>query len=651
MSSDLIKIKDKYGEKMMHLCRELFPTILETEGLLFTLLSLHFNYSKFLYEDIDKHSLKDNFKDYIYGLLESKEDLVFVDKTPVQLLNEVGYDLYECKTEEDVQKFIGYYKTNERLCTFRGGRLFKCHVFFAVKKNALNINREDYLIPLRQDAYGTSVISIQFTRGNVNTLSIKNRYNHTVHDPDATYSNNLENIIPGLTKSFEREYNLNINQSENFELQLPGYVRASNGKYYKYNYEINNVYYCADNIIIDNFNVINHYSEKEKYIIMDYFIVDLVNKKISLYDKKINDSFINDLDNIKKIEILKVKSTGNRILNITFNDLTKAIIEIDNCNRMVSYTNENITMIGDNFLANNIYMDKIELFNVTSIGNYFMSCNTMLSEIDISNVSMIGVNFLFLNRLLTSLDVPSLIEVKDNFLYENRILNNINAFKLARVGNNFLYNNLELRTITLNSLISVGDYFLNENRILNEINCSNLVNVGNYFLQYNMELEYVSLENLVKVGRRFICANKIIKYLNLPKLMIVKDSFLYCNRELRFLVLNNLQVVGDNFLYSNKVLEDVCLFELRYVGCKFLYNNNSLLRLELLSLMSVGGYFLYNNKCLIELYAPNLAMVGNCFLSQNNVLKIIEMFSLNDYGNNFLNNSLDIKKRVLNLSS
>ena len=39
MNYDLKQIKDKYGEKMMHLCRELFPTLLETEGLLFKLLS------------------------------------------------------------------------------------------------------------------------------------------------------------------------------------------------------------------------------------------------------------------------------------------------------------------------------------------------------------------------------------------------------------------------------------------------------------------------------------------------------------------------------------------------------------------------------------------------------------------------------------
>ena len=65
MGSDLIKIKDKYGEKMMQLCRKLFSTILEEEGKLFELLSSHFVYSKYLYEDIVKNSLEDSFKNYI----------------------------------------------------------------------------------------------------------------------------------------------------------------------------------------------------------------------------------------------------------------------------------------------------------------------------------------------------------------------------------------------------------------------------------------------------------------------------------------------------------------------------------------------------------------------------------------------------------
>jgi len=153
--------------------------------------------------------------------------------------------------------------------------------FFAVKENVDQIKREDFVKPSRQDEYGTSVISIQFTKTSTHTLSIKNRYNHTVNNPDATFSNNLDNIIPGLTDSFARAGYVQTYVKPCFE--LPNYVLAADGKYYKYNIEINNIYYCPNNVIIDNFEV--HEYNKDSFIVFDYFILDLKEKKILLYDK------------------------------------------------------------------------------------------------------------------------------------------------------------------------------------------------------------------------------------------------------------------------------------------------------------------------------------------------------------------------------
>ena len=151
----------------------------------------------------------------------------------------------------------------------------------AVKKNVDEIKREDFKNPKRQDDYGTSVISIQFSRGASNTLSIKNRYNHTVENPDATFSNNLDNIILGLTDSFEQEYGYNLSHNRS-GFEIPGYVNVK-GKYYKYNYELDNIYYCPNNLIIDNFEVIRDYQQMERYIVFDYAIIDLQEKKVLLH--------------------------------------------------------------------------------------------------------------------------------------------------------------------------------------------------------------------------------------------------------------------------------------------------------------------------------------------------------------------------------
>ena len=67
MVEDLKIIKKHYGEKMAHLCRELFPTLLEEPGYLSKLMLDTFDPSRFLYEDIMEHNLKEQFKNFIYG--------------------------------------------------------------------------------------------------------------------------------------------------------------------------------------------------------------------------------------------------------------------------------------------------------------------------------------------------------------------------------------------------------------------------------------------------------------------------------------------------------------------------------------------------------------------------------------------------------
>ena len=160
---DLKLIKKHYGENMMHLCRELFPTLLETPGLLFEIMTKKFAYSKLIYDDLVEQ--EDIFKTIIFN--EADKHYCFKDdikehKTPKELLEEAGYDFYECHTEEDIQSFKKYYKKGEKLCTFRGDRLKRCHVFWAVKKNVDEIKRENFKNPERQDEYGTSVMSIKF---------------------------------------------------------------------------------------------------------------------------------------------------------------------------------------------------------------------------------------------------------------------------------------------------------------------------------------------------------------------------------------------------------------------------------------------------------------------------------------------------------
>ena len=512
MIDDLKIIKKKYGEKMSHLCRELFPTILEKEGLLSKLLMENFAESHFLYEDIKENDLIYIFKNFIYMQYDENNQLKNDNsdekiKTPQELLNEVGYDLYECLTEEDIQQFKKYYAKGEELCTFNDRRLNSCRVFFAVKKDVDNIKREDFKNPKRQDLYGTSVISIQFMRDGTNHLSIKNRYNHRVVNPDATFSNNLDNIVAGLTKSFEKTYDIIQNSpSNNFE--IPNYVRANDGKYYKYNYEIGNIYYCPNNIIIDNFNVKQY--DKEKYIILDYFILDLQNKTINLYDDKgIDDDFVTILDNIEKI---RVESKNNQKFLIIQSKICENIIIILNQNNQIyalkQFNASNLKEIGNYVLFYNNSLEYLDLPSLEKVGYGFLANNNILKKFNAPNLKEIGNYVLFYNNSLEYLDLPNLEKLRNGFLYSNNTLKQFNAPNLKEIGYNVLYDNNSLENLDLPSLETVGRNFLFRNKTLKKFNAPKLKKIGDYVLCNNNSLEYLELPSLETVGRDFLSNHK-----------------------------------------------------------------------------------------------------------------------------------------------
>ena len=449
MSEDLKIIKKMYGEKMAHFCREMFPTLLESEGLLASLLTMHFEPNHSLYEDITCQGIENEFKNYLYSLVDVEDNYkVKVIKSPKELLAEAGYILYECKCEKDIQKFKKYYAKDEELCTFNGGRLNKCYVFFAVKKNVDEIKREDYPKPKRQDKYGTSVLSIQFTKDETHTLSIKNRYNHHVNNPDCTYSNNLDNIIEGLTDSFAEFYNLEQKHLNNKNFEIEGYVKANDGKYYKYNQEINEV---------------KRY-EKEKYIIFDYFVLDLVKKELSEYWCTLTDedSFKNLTSHIERIEVIK-KDKEEKEIKLTLQDNRQVIITLNKYNQMIGLECQNVKEVDYRFLKYNIFLKTLKMPDLEKAENYFLYNNLSLQEIYLPNLKKAGNLFLSCNEIINKVNLDSLEEVGDMFLRDNRSLSEINLPNLKIAGVDFLHFNESLKKINVPKLQELGHHALQYN--------------------------------------------------------------------------------------------------------------------------------------------------------------------------------------------
>lgn len=548
LNKDLKYIKKKYGEKMMHYCRECFPTILNVPGKLVEILNTHFYCVKdSLYNDIKENHKESEFNDFVYGNagLKNEYDIRDVSKTPKELLDDAGYDLFECKTVEEVNSFKKYFIFGEQLCTFLdpASRLENKYVFFAVKKNILDIKREDFLIPDRQDEYGTSVISIQFTRDKNNHLSIKNRYNEVVNNPDSTFDNNLDNIIPGLTMSFYKAYGIREIFDENSEFQMENYI-SIDGEYFKYNYKLNDIYYCTNNIIVYNGKVIKY--DPEKYIIMDYFIIDLVNKKVDVFDNKLRDSFSEVIGKIKNIEIVRGEKDKKVYITNEEDNIFELTLSFDN--KLIGIKNNMIDKLPNRFLISGQYLKNMEFSNVREIGNDVLYANTDLEYFNLSKAEVIGNYFLASNIKLTNIDLNKTIMIGDDFLKRNIIVESINFDSLQRVGNSFMFSNKGLSSIVIPnlsytgkcffksndkvlfasfpSLQETGDFFMNDAKNLRMFEADNLRVSGDMFLMANKELDYISLPNLIKTGKLFLAANQIIMSVNLPNLSYLPKYFL-----------------------------------------------------------------------------------------------------------------------------
>ncbi len=548
-TNDLQLIKKYYGENMMHLCRSLFPTLLEKPGLLFSTLSNAFAYSKYLYDDIVNNDIQQLFVNYIYSYIE-EEDKIKKDenvKSPKELLDSVGYDLYECTTEEEVQSFKKYYAFGEELCTFKGKRLKSCHVFFAVKKNVDEIKREDFIRPYREDEYGTSVMSIQFGRRD-GRVSIKNRYNHTVNNPDATYSNDLNKICPGLKNSFMEHYpKLKITcDRDELASYFNGYVMGNDKKLYKYYSFYDDVYYCYDNYLIDDGDV-KHF-DKNKYLVFDHYILDIDGKKIFQYGNSLGDSFI---DSIGKIDKLLIRTTpnNNKIIIINYN----IMIVLNSSNQMIEYHNNIATSIGGCFLIENDTLRVISLPNVKTIHNWFLTGNYCLEEIYLPNVLYIGERFIKNGGALRRIELPKVVDIRDSFLLFSE----------------------KIEYVSLPNLKKVGRYFLCYNNTLTSLSLPNLEISDGYFMESNTCLQYAYFPKLLSTGDNFLIKDRALNKIYIPNVEDIGDNFLRDNELLQKISISHVTEVGDNFLKMNRILNTISCDELKIAGRSFLINNTT----------------------------------------------------------------------------
>jgi len=635
MQKDLEILKKHFGEKFAHLCRTMFPQILDTEGLLSKIILEHFAPSKTLVDDLENIQNLDNFKNYIYNFVDVEKDRIqeASNKTPEQILDEAGYTLYKCETEEEIQAFKKYYAptTNdhysEALCTFNGGRLNHRYVFWIVKKNVDEIKRENFKSPQREDEYSTSVLSIQFDKGTRNRVEIISRYNHTVNNPNSTYNNNLDTIAPRLTQAFEQTYGFNVLGSDKAPLTLPNYVLASDGKYYKFNVEKNGKYYCENNVIIrENGNVDTTLLDTSRYLVFDTFILDkkLMKRsdrmdtprpKLFAYDNSLQQSkkFVDIIGKIDKVDIVSEKDeqgkkTGNQIITILNKNGFTITIKIDKHNRMIEYCNPEIVDVPDSFLQMQSYLQKISLPNAKTCGsNCFIDCKR-LEEVDMQNVTTIGQHT-FSGSAIKHINYPMLESLDADCLKECASLETVNLPKLQKMGASNFNQCSMLTSVCLPSLTEMGTTCFQNCFSLKTIDLPEITTIPSCCLKKLETLQQVNLPKVEKLCGANFC-NCGASEINLPNVTEVGGLCFQISEKLKKVTLPKAKKFGQRCFYNSYNLEEVNLPSAEtfdndcFVSCIGLKN------LNLPSATFLGSQSIYNCQKLKTLTAPKLTFVG-----------------------------------------
>ncbi len=466
------------------------------------------------------------------------------DKNPLELLSEKGYDAFVVTNEAEKNSIRKYYRPGEEICTFRDPVRHKnYYMIHAVKRGADKIKPSDN--PERDDEYGTSVISIQIAKTG-GFISIKNRYNHTVNNPDATFNNNPDNIIRGLTNSLKDYFNVDFNVSNSV---LPDNFRMVNDQLVYFDHEINNTYF-GSNYYFSGSTITKLKTSYER--MLDYFVLDERTGEVKdiagtrdsachILQEKFRNKKISIQQHPDNKHERRIYADGVYVLSVE----NGAITELDL---------SGVKNTGENFLMYNKKLRKLYAPDLEVANNYFLSNNEQLTQVDFPKLRVAGHWFLRKNRLISSFNAPYLESVHSCFLEEN----------------------LGLEKLYLPSLRELGDYSLKQNVVLSRFFAPKLEIFGPVSLISNERLTELSLPCLREMGSGSLSNNRSLRYFNAPNLEKIGDHVMVSNLALTELNLPELLEVGENFLEDNKVLERFYAPKLQTTWYRFLASNTEL---------------------------------------------------------------------------
>jgi len=301
-----------------------------------------------------------------------------------------GYTTVIFDDEQAIAECKKYYRDGEVICTYNNlkRRMEEYHMLVAIKENIDNIERSKN--PQRDDEYGTSILNIQIAK-NGSHMSIKNRYNHTVSQCDATFNNDLNHITMGLQNMVLGYYGFaGLTKSNNKYYKN---VVNIGGIYLKYHTERNNIYF--GDFVLDGVNGARFTDSSQYYItkgikntyksmpmVLDFknkIAIDLIgnNGKIPLVSKALKEGILHSGN----------KEQAENIC-VTFPEAKKELLQVNK--KALKYVAE---IHGYDFQRPYSVVGILGKFTAKSIEKIIGSNNALLLMSDDNNLREVKLNY------------------------------------------------------------------------------------------------------------------------------------------------------------------------------------------------------------------------------------------------------------------
>ena len=477
------KIKRQNGERFARALRDHHNGLLEIPNII----------------DIVKHAGRDadGLLPYLMTLLPSDESEEVVSpaepQNPFELLDQAGYTAFHADTLEKQNSISSYFEKGELLCTFNDvARHERHHIIHAVKKDVDDIKRKDFKgKEERQDAYGTSVISIQMLKKG-GFISIKNRYNHTVRGCDNTFNSNPDNIIPGLSDALKQYFDVDFTAKKS---PLPeGYVLMGE-KIFKYHTELNNIYYGDNAWAVDG--AVHEVDKSRGDALLHIYLFENNTKTLKRVGENFGgfkDSFADDFNR---------DYGGDSNLQVNKGDLMlgdQVLIGTES-SRIIILDLPKLTNMGDGSLGTAKHIKKFHAPSLKTMSEKCVWKAPDLVDIDIPSLETIGEECFFNVPSLNKVQATSLLSMGHSCFYEAPAMNEFSALGLKKMEKWCFHNTYNLETFFAPALTFMGDLCLGNAHKLINLDIPMIKIIGNHCFRKTQEFEITKMPRLKTIGK------------------------------------------------------------------------------------------------------------------------------------------------------